>query len=707
MRKHSRDVLSRVMVSIVSILLFFPVGRLTAGETELPPGDRPPPNVFSRVKDAGLMEDHPGADHVIVYDYTVNRVKPSGVTYVDSYVIYKVLTPAGCRDQSVLRWSYDPLSSYIEVREVNIVRSGERIPVDISQVRDLPAPQSWIYWKDRIKTLQLPRLRVNDGIEIAVFRKGFTYALLREGESGAAVAGTSAPETGGSGSSGTARSDTTREAPDDERYIPPMPGEYFDIVLFSDTAPIIEKRYVLSLPSDKRLHSEVYNGPLYSATSYTADRTEYSWWGLDLPPMTEEPRQPDRSDFLTKVVMATVADWESKSRWFFDVNRNQFEVTDAIKAKVDEIFDDAGVTKATEERRAEVLVHWVAQNIRYSGQTMGTGEGFTLHPGSMIFEQRSGVCKDIAGMLVTMMRAAGMNSFAAMTMAGSRIEEVPADQFNHCVCALRKNDGSFEMYDPTWVPYNNDIWSLLEAEQHYLIGTPEGKSLSRIPYSPPEESPLRITHDAKLLADGTLEGTFKLSGSGALDSRLRGIITYSRLQDMTHTFAELLSPISERVEGITYQYHPPDDFSRDMWITVSYRIPRFALPLAGGFEFRSPMMQVVLNNGRLFRAAAADWGERRETDIFLYYTQLIDGTETIRLPSGYKAVDPPSSDEVDETYASFKGTSRMNGSNLEIMQRAEIRRRQIPPDGYGGFKRAIEEAKEWGERSFRIEKGGK
>ncbi len=49
----------------------------------------------------------------------------------------------------------------------------------------------------------------------------------------------------------------------------------------------------------------------------------------------------------------------------------------------------------------------------------------------------------------------------------------------------------------------------------------------------------------------------------------------------------------------------------------------------------------------------------------------------------------------------------MRGSTLTIDQRAEIRRRQIPPDGYGGFKRAIDEAKEWGNTTYRIEKGGK
>jgi hypothetical protein len=310
-------------------------------------------------------------------------------------------------------------------------------------------------------------------------------------------------------------------------------------------------------------------------------------------------------------------------------------------------------------------------------------------------------------MLITMMRAAGMDSYAAMTMAGSRIEEVPADQFNHCVCALKKSDGTIEMYDPTWVPYNNDIWSLLEAEQHYLVGTPGGEKLSRIAYSPPEESPLRVTHDAKLDEEGNLEGTIKLAGSGAMDGRLRRMVSGTRKQEMAGRFAHLLSPVGNRVERIRYDYRRPDDFSDDMWIKIEYRIPRFARPVDGGLEFESPMMQVLLHDVSLFRAANTDWPGERETDVFLYYTQLIDGTEKIRLPSGFAAADLPETGEIDETYAYFNGRSEAKGKDLIIMQRAEVRRRQIPPEGYAGFKRAIDGAKEWGDTSFRVTKGGK
>lgn len=664
---------------------------LPALADDLPPGDKPAPTPFSRLEDAGTDDDHGGTDHVVVLEHAVNRVKPSGVTYVDGYRLVKVLTPAACRDLSVLNWHYDPQSQALEVREVAILRDGERIPVDVAAVHDLPAPQAAIYWRDRVKTLQLPRLAVGDGIEVKTFSKGFTYALLTDA---------------GGGAGGTDGADWMSMEPGDEKYIPPMPGEYFDIVLFQTDAPMIEKRYELVLPREKRLHAETYNGALYSSVTYDEHTTTYAWWCLEMPARVHEPRQPDASDIVPKAVMATAESWEAKSRWFFDVNRDQFEVTPAIQAKVDEILDKAGLRQADDAKKAKALLHWVAQNIRYSGQTMGEGEGFTLHPGDMIFEQRSGVCKDIAGMLVTMMRGAGLDSYAAMTMAGSRIDKVPADQFNHCVTALKLDDGTFRMYDPTWVPYNNDIWSKLETEQHYLIGTPEGETLTSIPYSPPEESTLKARHDAKLDDDGTLEGKIRLDGGGASDSRLRRIVNGQRKKELTARCARMLSNVSPRVEAVRCSHRETDDFGGDMWLEITYRIPRFAAEIDGALEFGSPLMQLVLADGSLFGHARSRWSEERETDLLVWYTQRLDAAETIRVPKGWELKEPPEPESVDETYAAFDGKVELDGRKLTFTQLSEVRRRQIPPDGYAGFHKAMTAAREFGETTIRLTKEG-
>jgi len=643
----------------------------------LPPGDSAPPTIFERIKKVGTAKEFENASHVIVFDSTINRVNDLGIAYTDSYILHKVLTEEGCRKLAVLIWGYEPLSSFVEIRGVSIVRGDSLISVSVDQVKDLPAPQSAIYWGNRTLLLQLPRLHVGDGIEIFMQRKGYSYALL----------------------------DPPDVPPGNERYIPPMQGEYFDIVLFEATVPIVEKKYVLALPTAKRLHSQIYNGPMYSATGYVKDTIFYSWWVKNMPAWKTARSQPDESDILTKVVLATVESWEAKSRWFFEVNDGQFASTDAIQAKVKEILTKAGVAGGTDEQKAFELVHWVAQNIRYSGQTMGKGEGFTLHPGSMILEQRSGVCKDIAGMLITMMRAAGLDAHPAMTMAGSRIEQIPADQFNHCVVALKQADGSYVMYDPTWVPDYKDIWSKRESEQDYLIGSETGERLKRIPYSPPVESPMRVISQATISVDGTLDGVFEFQSDGSMDSPLRRLAVRSRKLELTNAIASMLRVISERVEIASCDHGDPFDFKKSMWWKIRYRIPEYALRVDSGYTFKSPMMQLTTNSSTLLVPATYDWPETRHDDLFFYTTELLDGTETIVLPSGFKAISPKKGKAVDETYAAFSGSSETTGAGLTVKQRVEIRRRQIPPEGYAGFRKAIGEAKAYAGTLFHAEKG--
>jgi hypothetical protein len=322
----------------------------------------------------------------------------------------------------------------------------------------------------------------------------------------------------------------------------------------------------------------------------------------------------------------------------------------------------------------------------------------------MIFEQRSGVCKDIAGMLVTMMRAAGLDSYAAMTMAGSRIEQVPADQFNHCVVALRQDDGGFEMYDPTWVPFNKDIWSKYETEQHYLIGSPEGEPLKQIDYSPPDESPLRVNNTCSLLKDGSLEGILYLEGEGVMDSRLRGFLHWFKLPHNRNYLARIIGATGDGIEITNIDHGDILDFHQPMWWKVKYRIPGYAMLIDGGYELKSPML---LMSKHLYRYLNYNYPEKRRDDLFFYATSALDAEEQIKIPAGYDVKDIPSQKEIDKTYASFRGFAEMKGNKLKIHHDIKIKRRQIPQDGYADFREVMKTANEFIDSDFRAGKGGK
>jgi hypothetical protein len=114
-------------------------------------------------------------------------------------------------------------------------------------------------------------------------------------------------------------------------------------------------------------------------------------------------------------------------------------------------------------------------------------------------------------MLITLLRAAGFESYAAMTMAGERIERIPADQFNHSVTVVKRRNGDYMLLDPTWVPFIRELWSSLEQQQGYLMGIPEGADLQYTPISPADNHPVIIKGNSKILTDGTLEGWFEIT----------------------------------------------------------------------------------------------------------------------------------------------------------------------------------------------------
>ena len=154
------------------------------------------------IKTAGTSKDYPGANYLIVLDETSVDVQESGLSYNTIHKIYKVLSPEGAKQLSHLNFDYDPLSAFIEIKEVKIYRKNGTVEIlDKNKLYDYPAPARMIYWGARQKMVDIGKLEPGDGIEISLFKKGFTYALLY---------------------------DNTQ--PDDSRYIPPMHGQFYDII---------------------------------------------------------------------------------------------------------------------------------------------------------------------------------------------------------------------------------------------------------------------------------------------------------------------------------------------------------------------------------------------------------------------------------------------------------------------------------------------
>ncbi len=601
---------------------------------------------------------YPDADAVVVLDKTKVDVEESGLSHVNKKFIIKVMTEDGCKNYSTYRLDYDPASSYAEIKSIKIYRGDKVEELSQDAILDLPQPQSMIYWGPRMKLASIPRLNPLDGIEIETYSKGFVIAYL------------------------------TNSEPDDERYIPPMRGHYYDVILFQGNYPIISKTYTVTLPKEKVINAKVFNGEIICETSFTKDKVIYKWSKENIPAIKREPGMVEDTDTMTKIVLATVQDWPEKSRWFYEVNEKAkaFEYNDEIKKKVDEITKDF----KTDDDKRKALLAWVARQIRYSGISMGKGEGYTLHPGIMTFNDRAGVCKDIAGMLVTMLRAAGYPTYPAMTMAGARVENIPADQFNHCVVAVKLSEGNYKLYDPTWCPFSREIWSSAEKPQNYVIGSERGEILMETPPAPPEDNFVKIVSIGNLDNEGNLDGTMKITAGAYSETNLAWAIVFSEKPEVKSVIESWITKISPQATVVSFQTEDPANVFKPFYIEIKYKVPNFAIKGKNGFYFESPVSQNILSSRRLTDFMNAIDGEKKEHDIFLRSTRKFIFEETINLPFSAKNKCEIKPESVDGPSSSFEGRGVVNGKTFELNETFTIKKKIIPKEDYPNLKKSYE-----------------
>ncbi len=615
------------------------------------------PDIKSLLAVAGGSEDYPDKSELIIFDSTLVKVQESGLSYVHIHKLVKVLNDAGAKQNAVIKFGYDPLSAYVDIVGVKIYRkSGEEISLDVTKVLDYPAPARAIYWGAREKMIEVGRLEPGDAVEVILFRKGFTYALL-QGDN------------------------------EDDKYIPPMRGHFYDIIEFWSSNPVLEKVYQIILPKDKDLQYEFYHGEVQSSVKPAGEHRVFTFTKKNFTEPEHEPNMVASSDEFPKLLLSTSPDWNAKSVWFYGVNEDfgSFESTPDIDAKVKDILADA----KTEMDSVSLLTHWVADNIRYSGISMGCGEGFTLHKGEMTYSDRCGVCKDKAGMLITMLRAAGFESYAAMTMAGSRIDYIPADQFNHSVTIVKLSDGKYHILDPTWVPFVRELWSSLEQQQNYLMGVPEGADLMITPVSDPRNHYLKIKGTSKLSADGTLTGEFTLDAEGQSDAAIRRMFTGGNVSTWNASMEKELISVFPRAEIITMNYGKPYNYlTEPLQIKIKYKIPDYAIVTAEEIIF-TPL---VVSN--IFKRAMSHLNietslENRNYQFRDRCSRWVQLGETVTLPENFSVVYSPETPMVSGTGASFKGGYEFAEKSVSVSQNLKFNKRVYNPEDWGSFREVV------------------
>lgn len=455
---------------------------------------------------AVTREAYPDADVVAVNGAQVAEYAPDGTAVERFDYFAKALTEKGRRDLSTFRFGFNVSYGGIEIHRVTVFKpGGETVEVDVARFsREMVAPdqinENIFDPNKKILAVGVPGLEIGDVVRVV----------------------------------GTRR--TTRAR---------MADTWADYATFEDEWPIVEETYEVRAPKARPLAHKRLRDEVPGTVAYESQETEtaviHRWRVRNVPRMFEEPNMPAPYTVVQRLLVSTIPDWPTVSRWYWELSRPRLEaVSPELREKARELKESA----SDDEARLRAIFFWVAQNIQYLGITTETvAPGYEPRDVGATFEKRSGVCRDKAALLVAMLREAGFEAFPVLITVGPLMDaEVPLPFFNHAIAAVRRPDGSFELMDPT-DETATELFPPHLNHRSYLVATPEGEPLRVSPVIPAERNMVDIETRAQLAADGEVRGVSTLRFAGLNDNAYRGYFTSIKPEERRRFFEGLVKRV--------------------------------------------------------------------------------------------------------------------------------------------------------------------
>ena len=265
--------------------------------------------------------------------------------------------------------------------------------------------------------------------------------------------------------------------------------------------------------------------------------------------------------------------------------------------------------------------------------------GYEPHDVSLTFDNRYGVCRDKAALLVAMLRMAGIDAWPVLINVGPRKDpQVPQPYFNHAIVAADSGDPDdpYLLMDPTSETTRSLLPEYL-CEMSYLVARDEGEGIRETPPLPVEQNLLRAETVYTLHADASADVTTTLSFAGVNDAAYRGYFASIPRDGLRAFFERVLQGIPGAV--LTgWEVRPAPEALRTSPEPLSVRLDYAIAEAARGAEDgRAALLDLPTVPAALAIASrvVGDLGlEKRRFPLVTDYPCGWEETVEIRLPDG-------------------------------------------------------------------------
>jgi transglutaminase-like putative cysteine protease len=591
-------------------------------------------------------EKYPNAEVVQVDARQWVAYKSDG-TYSQWYEIYvKILTEKGRRRYKTVTSTYTIPYNVTQFKLVEVIRSdGSTMPVDIEKNSRDSIEQSQmdanIYDPNsRIMRVSIPELNVGDTVHFILhdeFRK-------------------------------------TR-----------MAETFSDYVLFEGTDPIRRSEYTVVAPKDSPLRSIALKAEMPGTITQSKEASNgeitYTWVARDVPQAYEEPQMPLLHTQLQRLLVSTIPDWETVSRWYWNLCKSRIEATNpemdkTVKSLVAGIKDP--------EKKIEAIFYWVSQEIRYLGITVEKdAPGYEPHEVSMTFDRRAGICRDKAALLVAMLRLAGFEAYPVLIMNGPKKDaEVPQPFFNHAISCVKNPDGTYLLMDAT-DENTKELFPAYLNNQSYLVANPRGETLLTSPIISADQNMLQIDTRGTLNEHGNLQASAVISFDGINDNIYRKFFSQLTPEERRQYFEKIVMRTAPGGLLTSFDLVPDDmlDTTQRIEARLGFEVKGWTIP--GKDTLMLPLPRFGRSVG-MSNILVGKMGLKKRR--YPYVTDVACGiSERLRLNLGEAAgrvVSLPEYETIDNHGSLWKTVLTMREKTLMLDQTFKLRTPEYTPDEY-------------------------
>lgn len=610
----------------------------------------PPPSTAAL--QAVTRARYPDADAVLVHDLHRVVYQPDGQYVETDDYYYKILTDKGRREYREMSFYFNPVYGTVRIEVAERIRpDGAVVAVDIAanskETIDSSQMGSNIYDPNnkRLK-LAIPGLEIGDTLRIRVAEK-----LVK----------------------------------------PRIPDVWCSIFALQSNVPVLKYIVEVDAPTERPLAVKIIKDEAPGTVAYSetraGGRTVHRWEATDVPQLFPEPDMPPMYMYAQRLLLSTAPGWPDISRWYYRLCRPRLDaVTPEMKEKVAEL------TKHTDTPRAKVeaLFQFVSQNIRYMGITPEEeAPGYEPHDVSLTFNNRYGVCRDKAALLVSMLELAGIKAYPVLFMAGPKKDaEVPNNYFNHAIVAAELTSGEYALMDPT-VETTTVLLDAGLANMSYLVAKPDGDSLRTSPIVPATENMLVITGRGAVDRSGRLEYAATFDFTGFNDSAYRSAFSRWPEEYRRQFVAGVLKRAVPGAELQDLRLTPED--VRDMSAPLRLELRFTATIPTGGpgreFPFSPPFLSEHF--GLASQLLGSTGLETRRFPMRIYSTCGVRENFALELPPEFGSpAAPPEAVSIDTPAYSFARRYRLDGGKLAGSQEIMVKLPEISPEAYRELKAA-------------------